>query len=52
MKSIEYAAFSNCSQLKSIKYGGSVSDWNAITKGFDWNYSTGNYTITYNYKDE
>jgi len=42
-------AFSNCTNLTSIKFRGTQAQWNAITKGSNWNYSTGNYTITYNY---
>ena len=43
-------AFYDCSSLTSIKYRGTQSQWNAITKGSDWDSYTGNYTITYNYK--
>ena len=45
-------AFAYCSSLKSIKYRGSSTQWNAISKGSDWNYNTGNYTMTYNYTGE
>ena len=49
---IGYSAFSNCTSLTSIKYRGTSSQWSAISKGSNWNYNTGNYTITYNYKGE
>ena len=49
--SIGERAFWGCSSLTSIKYRGSSSQWNAISKGYDWNYNTGSYSITYNYKD-
>lgn len=38
-------AFSSCSLLTSINFNGTKAQWNAITKGTDWNYNTGNYTI-------
>jgi len=47
--SIGDEAFYGCSSLTSIKYRGTRAQWNAISKGYDWNYGTGNYTITYNY---
>ena len=50
--SIDSYAFYGCSSLRSIKYRGTQSQWNAISKGSFWNYNTGNYTITYNYKGE
>ena len=49
--SIGYYAFEYCSSLTSIKYRGSEEEWNAISKGYGWNYNTGNYTITYNYNE-
>ena len=45
-------AFSGCTGLTSIKYSGTEEQWNAITKGSSWAYSTGSYTITYNYTEE
>ena len=45
-------AFEGCSSLTSIKYHGSKEEWNAISKGYDWDYYTGNYIITYNYIGE
>jgi len=45
-------AFSDCTSLTSIKYRGTEAQWNSISKGYDWNYNTGNYTITYNYEGE
>ena len=44
-------AFEDCSGLTSIKYRGSQSDWDKISKGYYWNYNTC-YTITYNYTGE
>ena len=43
-------AFYGCRSLMSIKYRGTEAQWNTISKGYSWNYNTGNYTITYNYK--
>ena len=37
--SIEQRAFSHCTGLTSILYTGKMEQWNAITKGFKWNYS-------------
>ena len=45
-------AFYYCDSLTSIKYRGSQSQWSAISKGYGWDYNTGNYTITYNYDGE
>ena len=45
-------AFSDCYRLTSVKYCGTQEQWNAISKGYGWDYDTGNYTITYNYKGE
>ena len=47
VKSIGSDAFSFCYSLASIKYRGTESRWEAISKGSAWNYNTGNYTITY-----
>ncbi len=47
--SIGNYAFYYCRSLTSIKYRGTQAEWNAISKGYNWNYSTG-YTITYNYQ--
>ena len=49
VKTIRDAAFRYCDSLTSIKYRGTQTQWKAITKGYDWDYYTGNYTITYNY---
>ena len=48
--SIGKYAFYDCSSLTSIKYCGTQAQWNAISKSYGWNYSTGSYTITYNYQ--
>ena len=49
--SIGNQAFYRCTSLTSIKYRGTQSQWNAISKGSWWDLDTGNYTITYNYTD-
>lgn len=38
-------AFYGCTGLTGISYQGTTSQWNAITKGLQWNGSTGNYTV-------
>ena len=56
--SIGDEAFQHCKSLTSIKYRGTQSQWNAISKGNRWDeyYDNGykklNYTITYNYTGE
>ncbi len=49
--SIWNSAFDGCTSLTTINYTGTEEDWNAITKGMEWNNNTGYYTITYNYKE-
>ena len=44
--SIGDLAFEGCSSLTSITYGGTKAQWEAISFGSDWNYGTGNYTVT------
>ena len=41
---VDYA-FYGCGSLTSITYIGTQTQWNAITKGTNWNSNTGNYTI-------
>ena len=50
--SIGGCAFYSCDSLTSVKYRGTEEQWNAITKGSNWNHGTGNYTITFNYDGE
>ena len=40
-------AFFKCSSLTSITFTGTKAQWNAITKGSNWNAKTGKYTIHY-----
>ena len=47
--SIGHHAFTYCDSLTSIKYRGTETQWEAITKPYLWDYGSGNYTITYNY---
>ena len=42
-------AFHSCDRLTDIYFTGTESEWEAITKGTDWDSFTGNYTIHYNY---
>ena len=44
-------AFYGCTSLTTINYTGTEAQWNAITKGSDWDTCTGCYTITYNYTE-
>ena len=43
-------AFDGSTGLTTINYTGTKEQWNAITKDIYWDYNTGDYTITYNYK--
>ena len=43
--SIDSYAFLDCTGLTNINFNGTKSQWNAISKGYRWNYNTGNYTI-------
>ncbi|MBQ7712345.1 MAG: leucine-rich repeat protein, partial [Clostridia bacterium] len=43
--SIGSYAFRNCTGLTTINFQGTMAQWNAISKGSDWNYTTGSYTI-------
>ena len=52
IKSIGINAFRYCTSLTTLKYRGSKEQWNAISKGSNWDSDTGNYTITYNYEGE
>ena len=38
-------AFYKCTGLTSIIFKGTKAQWNAISKGYRWNYDTGNHTI-------
>ena len=49
--SIGYQAFYDCSSLTTINYTGTEEQWNAISKGTDWNYET-SLNVIYNYKPE
>lgn len=42
-------AFQHCTSLANILFRGSEEQWNIISKGSDWDWHTGDYTITYNY---
>ena len=51
--SIGEHAFDNCTGLNSINYRGTEEQWNAITKGSNWNYNVpSSCVITYNYTGE
>ncbi len=50
--SIDKSAFISCVSLTEIRFKGTEEQWNAISKGSDWNSNTGNYTVTYNYTGE
>ena len=49
--SIGQRAFGYCSGLKTINYTGTEEQWNAISKGANWNYET-SLNVIYNYKPE
>ncbi len=43
--SIGADAFWYCYSLTSLNYEGTVAEWQAISLGYNWNHSTGNYII-------
>ena len=43
--SIGDSAFLNCDGLTTITFKGTKEQWNAIQKGYDWDYDTGEYVI-------
>lgn len=43
--SIGSETFYSCTGLTSITFNGTKAQWNTITKGSSWNFSTGKYTI-------
>ena len=46
---IDRSAFVDCSSLTDIYFTGTESEWNAITKGTDWDSGTPSYTVHFNY---
>ena len=42
---IGHSAFYGCSRLTSINFNGTKAQWNAISKGQNWNEDTGSYTV-------
>ena len=44
--SIGDSAFYYCRGLTSIKFQGTMQQWKDISKGYDWNNNTGDYTVT------
>ena len=47
--SIGEGAFYNCARLTDIYFTGTQSQWNAITKGTNWDYDTPVYAVHFNY---
>lgn len=45
--SIGDEAFAYCENLNTIIFGGTPAQWEAISKGSEWDYNTRNYTIYY-----
>lgn len=48
IKNIGNNAFNGCGDLNSIKFEGKTVQWNAVNKGTDWDFETGNYTVKCN----
>lgn len=42
---IPLGMFKDCAALAEIRFGGTKAEWNAIEKGGQWDYPTGDYTI-------
>ncbi len=51
VESIGNGAFCYCGGLKTIIYCGTEDEWNAVTKGTDWNYATSAVVKFHNYVD-
>ena len=45
--SIGEGAFYGCTNLTKIRFKGTQAQWNAITKGSDWDRNTGSYVVTF-----
>ncbi len=45
VKNIGFYALCRCQSLTSITFTGTQAQWNAISKGSDWDYDTGAYVI-------
>ena len=43
------SAFADCTELANIYFRGTEEKWSSISRRDNWNYNTGDYTITYNY---
>lgn len=53
LTSIGYSAFYGCTSLKTINFKGTEDQWNAITKGSNWNSNCpSDMVINYNYQGE
>ena len=39
-------ALQHCEKLVNIQFQGTSEDWNNVSKGYLWDYETGNYTVT------
>lgn len=42
---IGYKALADCGSLTEIVYGGTAEEWEAVSKGIDWDENTGDYKI-------
>ncbi|MBR7062065.1 MAG: leucine-rich repeat protein, partial [Clostridia bacterium] len=42
---IEWGAFERCTSLSDIYYGGTIEQWNAIDKDYDWDSGTNDYVV-------
>ena len=47
---LPYAAFYGCNNLETITFKGTEAQWNAITKGTDWDSGAGQSTSDRKYK--
>lgn len=45
VSSISKYAFYECSGLTDINFTGTIEQWNAISKGGNWDSDTGSYTV-------
>lgn len=52
LASIGSKAFFDCTSLKNVYYVGTDTEWSAIVKGDDWDFNTGQYTISFTTVDK
>lgn len=47
LRVIKSLAFNSCMKLKEIVFLGTEQEWKEVNKNIDWDYNTGEYTVTF-----